>query len=614
MMGTSGKSEEIIILSDDEDDKDTSCLIVEVEAVKKTGGVLPVSPQDEDLVVTFSRRPDVLPHARYDCPIHPFMPTDCERTAPMANNQLICDQCFCYVCDKLASLCGMWCCSGACHCNSHNKSDFWKSVRNTALLGELQRFNLTLSEVDHHLRNADTMLQSFRDELSALFSSITLNQAKLPDYKMDQQNLSSRYRPVLECVTLFLNKAEKKNSRAAAILHLGAAEEFMRHFQVLGFMGSSSAATISETIIILLHRVISSVQRRIVMGDITPLFMQKLQTFYQNRICFPADMRPLKDSLTIRHWQDVLLVSVLKGQNVSGFRKDKGKKDVLLETISVVLLRTELLQLQSRYRELCRYLRVVLTDNTTLYRHLQDLIPFFKCKLGEFGSALESLFPPASPPASRFTPAIFLLYLRIFETATTPRLTVSQPEHLCFAGASWEPINDAVPLKRSELVKFALKAQRCSSSVYSDSRCWTSLLKVVCSPHGSPTGLPVPSQQFLHESRDAIIDQLNQQGYNIQISRCFLRTYPDQALLLLVTGALGVRILQGSFSPALPVLHAYKDNLWAFQWLCDGMTSSKDRLKSFLKEIAQESSNTPGNQLVVDIKPFQVKFPSEVQL
>uniref|UniRef100_A0A096MBJ1 Uncharacterized protein n=1 Tax=Poecilia formosa TaxID=48698 RepID=A0A096MBJ1_POEFO len=613
-MGTSGKSEDIIILSDEEDDKDTSCLIVEVEAVKKTVGVLPVSPQDEDLVVTFSRRPDVLPHARYDCPIHLFMPTDCERTAPMANNQLICDQCFCYVCDKLASLCEMWCCSGECHCNSHNKSDFWNGVRNTALLGDLQRFNLTLSEVDHRLRNAGAK------RLHALNRVCTLDQAMLPDYNMNQQDLSSRsekcfnnltsvlkilqetylkkfvflrYGPVVECVTQFLNKADKQNSRAAAIMHLGAAEEFMRHFQVLGtpFSLTSTAATTSETIITLLHRVISSVQRRIVMGDITPLFLQKLQTFYQNRICFPADMRQLKNSLTIRPWQDVLLVSVLKGQNVLGFRKDKGKKDVLLETISVVLLRTELLQLQSRYRELCRYLRVVLTDNVTLYQHIQDLIPFFKCKLGEFGSALESLFPPVNPPASRFTPAIFLLFLRIFETATAPRLTVSQLEQLCFSEASWEPIKDAVPLKRSELVKFALKAQRCSLSVYSDPECWASLLKVVCSPHGSPTALPIPSQQFLYmvqESRDAVIDQLNQQGYNIQISRCFLRTYPDQALLLLVTGALGVRILQGSFSPALPVLNAYKDNLWAFQWLCDGMTSSQDRLHSFLKEITQK--------------------------
>ncbi len=54
-------------------------------------------------------------------------------------------------------------------------------------------------------------------------------------------------------------------------------------------------------------------------------------------------------SLCVRPWDDVLLVSVLKGQNVSGVRKDKGKKDVLIEEISVVLLRTEVLQRQHRY-------------------------------------------------------------------------------------------------------------------------------------------------------------------------------------------------------------------------------------------------------------------------
>ncbi|MEQ2168144.1 hypothetical protein GOODEAATRI_011423, partial [Goodea atripinnis] len=189
-------------------------------------------------------------------------PADSETSAPVADNQLICDQCFCYICDKLASSVRadvdlenhLRSVLGTCHCNSHNKSDFWTSIRNSSLLGELQRFNFTLSEVDCHLRNADAMLQTFRRELSALFSSITLSQPLLPDYSMNQQDLGSRYGPVFEWVTSFLNKADKQNSRAATIMHLGAAEELMRHFQVLGFMGSSSTDTTSETIIMLLHR------------------------------------------------------------------------------------------------------------------------------------------------------------------------------------------------------------------------------------------------------------------------------------------------------------------------------------------------------------------------
>lgn len=119
-----------------------------------------------------------------------------------------------------------------------------------------------------------------------------------------------------------------------------------------------------------------------------PLLSPRLHVKASLCVCF---------SLCVRPWDDVLLVSVLKGQNVSGVRKDKGKKDVLIEQISVVLLRTELLQRQHRYsmdthtlfhtyicyhiynktkpgcvvtvcryRELCRYLRVVQTDDSTL--------------------------------------------------------------------------------------------------------------------------------------------------------------------------------------------------------------------------------------------------------
>lgn len=40
-----------------------------------------------------------------------------------------------------------------------------------------------------------------------------------------------------------------------------------------------------------------------------------------------------------------------------------------------------------------------------------------------------------------------------------------------------------------------------------------------------------------------------------------LQEYPDQALLLLVTGALGLRILHTALSPALPVLNTLKVNV-----------------------------------------------------
>lgn len=39
---------------------------------------------------------------------------------------------------------------------------------------------------------------------------------------------------------------------------------------------------------------------------------------------------------------------------------------------------------------------------------------------------------------------------------------------------------------------------------------------------------------------------------------CFFQVYPAQALLLLVTGALGFRIIYASLSPALPVLNTFK--------------------------------------------------------
>ncbi|XP_018555299.1 uncharacterized protein zgc:112980 [Lates calcarifer] len=621
-MCTAGGEGEIIILSDDDDDEEheiscsePSVLIVEVEEVKKNDIVLPQNALDEDLVITFSRRAEVLPHARYDCPIHPFTPTDREVSVPVDSNQLICEQCFCYICDKLASACVTWCQSGMCHCNSHKRSEFWNNLRNSTLLGGLKTFNLTLSEMDAHLRHAEMMLQNFRKELSAVFSTFLKGRA-LKEYGLNlpnQQGIIYDYTPVYECVSLFLNKADKLDSRAAAIMRLGAAEDFMRHFQGSGsFILQSPVATTSEAKMVLLQRVVASLQRQMVMDDFTPEFAQKLQDFYR-RFYFPAELKSMRNSLCVRPWDDVLLVSVLKGQNVTGVRKDKGKRDILIEQISVVLLRTELLQQQHRYRELCRYLRVVQTNDSKLFEQVQDLIPFFSCMSGDFMSAFHSLLPSLNPPVSRFTPSLFLVYFRIFETATAPKLMVSEPAQLCCSDATWEPIKDAFPLKRAELVKFALRVQKCCSAVFSDSQCWTRLLTLVNTPCGSFTALPAPNPQFLHKAKD-VVNSILQHRSNIQIPRYFQEVYPDQALLLLVTGALGLRILSATLSPALPVLSTFKENGWALRWLWDSLSSNAERLNSFVQEATQEMEASTGSPAAVRLYPSQMMAPSQRQL
>ncbi|XP_042340528.1 uncharacterized protein zgc:112980 [Plectropomus leopardus] len=596
-MCTTVDTGEIIILSDDEDDVSCSepsvLLVEEVEDVKKSDCILPPTNLDEDLVVTFSRRAEVLPHARYDCPIHPFKATDCEVGAPVATNQLMCDQCFCYICDKLASSCTLWCHSGSCHCNSHKRSDFWNQFRNSSLLGGLKFFNLTLSEIDSHLRRAETMLQNYRQEISAHFSSFLKRQtAQIPGVNLPNQEIICDYTPVYEFVSSFLNKADKEDARAAAIMRLGAAQCFIHHYQSSGTISlQSPMANYAEAKLVLLQRVVASVQRQMVMDDFTSEFIYKLQDFYK-RLYFSAELKSFRNSLCIRPWDDVLLVSVLKGQNVSGVRKDKGKKDVLIEQISVVLLRTELLQQQHRYRELCRYLRVVQTDDLKLFQQLQDLIPFFMCMEGDLMSATVSLLSLGNAPASRFTPQLYRVYLRVFNTAAAPKLVVSKPAQLCCSDAAWEPVKGTVPLPPVVLVRFALRVHRCCPVVLSDSQCWTSLLRLV----NTRTALPEPSHQYLHDVKDVVNSiLLDQHGSNLLIPRFFQEVYPDQALLLLVTGALGLRILHGPLCPVLPVLSTFKENTWALMWLWSYLSFNPERLTSFSQEIYQETENTTGS-------------------
>ncbi|XP_020773093.2 uncharacterized protein zgc:112980 [Boleophthalmus pectinirostris] len=597
-MCTAMDSVEVIIVSSDEDEpkeEEVSVLFVEAEPVHKNDLILCSSGVEEDLVVTFSRRADILPHARYDCPIQPFMATECEISAPVHNNQLMCEQCFCYICDKLASQCKEWSSSGVCHCNSHKKSTFWNNQRNSSLLGGLQTFNLTLCEIDSHLRHAEMLLQRFKEELSVRFSTY-LRGKPAEEYCSTGQGRVHDYTPVYECVGSFLDLAERQDSRAGAIMLLGAAEAFVRHYPV------SSAVTLqtpmsnaAEARTQLINRVISWLQRQMVMGEFTAEFTQKLQEFYK-KLSLPAQLKGLKNSLCVRPWDDVLLGSVLRGQNVCGYRKERnGKKDVLLEHISVVQLRTEKLQHQGRYKELCRYLRVVQTDDPKIFHQVLDLTPFFLCLDGQLSAALQNLLTSQS---SRLSPHLFLSYLHIFKTATAPVQILHVHSDLCSPSAAWKPIPGAVPLKRVDLVKFALRAQAFCSDIVNDCRCWISVLSLVSSPARQLGGLLEPSAEYLEESKD-LVKSLVLQSKNtcsFLIPRHVLKVYPDQALLLLLTEALVQRIQARPFHPVLPVLLCFQNNVWALRWLWDSLSSS-ERLSYFITEVTQELDQSTDKSL-----------------
>ncbi|CAL9700058.1 unnamed protein product [Knipowitschia caucasica] len=595
-MCTTVDSVEVIVLSDEEEPEEgeASVLLVEVEPVNKNDRILSSSALEEDLVVTFSRSADVLPHARYDCPIQPFVPSECEISAPVHANQLFCEQCFCYICDQLASQCKVWSSSGMCHCNSHKRSTFWNNQRNSRLLGGLQAFNLSLCEIDSHLRQAELLLQKFKSELLLKFSAYLFGKPGV-EYNLKILDPVHDYSPVYECVSSFLDLAERQDSRAGAIMQLGALETFVRHCPLSRCVPlPTPMSNAAEAITVLANRVISWLQRQMVMGEFTNDFIDKLQFFYL-RVPLPTEQRSLRNSLCVRPWDDLLLGTVLRGQNVTGYRNFKGKRDVLVEPIFVVQLRVERLQQQGRYRELCRYLRVVQSDEPKILDQVLDLMPIFLCADGQLVSSLQNLL---TYPRACLTPPLFMAYMHMFQTATAPVNILRTPADLCSRSTAWKPIQGAVRLQSLDLVKFALKAQATSSDILNESLCWVSVLSVVTSAPGFTAGFPEPSAQYLRDAKELVqsLVALSKTSRNFHIPRHFQTVYPHQALLLLVTEALSQRILLGPLRPLLPVLLTYQNNTWALQWLWNSLSSSV-RLDSIMVELTQEMEQSTDKTL-----------------
>ncbi|XP_019717739.1 uncharacterized protein LOC109511258 isoform X2 [Hippocampus comes] len=566
-MCSAGDAGSIILISDDEDadcNQDKSCyesslIIIDMQDVPRKDCTLSPSKLDEDLVVTFSRPAELLPHARFDCPRHPFTATD-ECGEPVSENRLLCAQCFCYICDKLAAECEKWHVRGACHCNSHKKSNLWNRLRNDTLLGHLAAFNVTLSEVDGHLRQAESTLQRFKVELRAQMASLMAD-------KRPGDGISYDCTPAYEYVMTFLNKADQQDGRAAAIMRLGAAREFLELFYAEGVccpVLPSSPNVTSKWMI--MRRLLSALQRQMVMDDFTPEFRQKLQEFYRN-LTFPPELKHIRDSLDVRPWEDILLVSVLKGQNVVGVRTNRGKKDTLFEDIDVVTLRVQRLLDRSRFRELSRYLRVVRTNQMSRFLRLKDLVPLFMCMDGNFNSALDGFLQSSSKATSRATLGDILTLLRVLDTATAPKMSLCPAGELRFAGNEWCAIQGATPLARLQLVRFALKVHRCCPAVHTNSEFWIHLLKIVHVTRQAPAGLPEPGPAFLQEAVHTVRFILRDESSgNLQIPPHFVSTFPDQAMLLLVSGALSHIIFHPSLSPIVPLLCTFQKSVWALHW------------------------------------------------
>uniref|UniRef100_A0A8C1E3T1 Zgc:112980 n=2 Tax=Cyprinus carpio TaxID=7962 RepID=A0A8C1E3T1_CYPCA len=575
----------IIILSDDDDENegdfftthnDSSVMIVENEG-NEADVSKHIEELDEDLAITYSQTATVLPHARYDCTLA-FCRAEQDLSGPLEDNGKHCDQCFCYICDKLASVCEFWTIPGICHCNAHKHSVYWKALRDKSLMGFLHELNFTFDplDMDSDLRHAETSLQKFAGSLAMKYATFLLG-FEDPSYSTScwctcHRNIKSTtpcqtigcngcykhhikildydYTVVSQHIKMFLNEAKKENPKACVVMLLGAIKLFVTHTTP----GNIHAANIvSETVSMLLWRFMTKVWMLLVAFNFSSSFIKQLETFYQ-KLPLPSNCT-LPKSLSVLPWDDPLLSAVMKGQNITGERQGKGRRHkVLCEPVVVIQARVCKLQQQNKYRELARYLKVD-GDYTGAVCHMLSPMPGAMCL------------------ASRLTPQQFRAYLRILTSGHAPDVAqefdtgngnMIIPDPLL--STKWTPIEGSNSFKMMEVLKFALRVLDCNSIVFANSETWVYLLSVVSSSFTSPDGFPIgafypePDITYQTETRDAasaILEELTTTS-RIQIPKTFESGYPDQARLLLATQALVLRIFHSKFRPILSVIMSFR--------------------------------------------------------
>ncbi|XP_057227269.1 uncharacterized protein LOC130576538 [Malurus melanocephalus] len=638
-MGPSEKEEEeqnVIVISDDDDGGDeeventqgSSVLCVELQDESHLEEKKPeeIVDEKEDLVVTYCKQANVMPHARYDCNVHPFERTECDTCSPLGTNNVICDQCYCYICDKPAAECQHWTTPSLCHCNAHNKSSFWKSQRNLALTGVLAMFNLELLDIDTELRHGGDLLEKFIRELSVAYNMYLIGEwisppaqecfcvPKLPPGQCDScrsqhMEVVHKYSGVFELVARFLNQAEQESPKAAAIMLLGAAKQIALHKDpalLRSCQNLGHTASLRIAVPFLFQRITTRLQRMLVLCDFPKTLYEKFIQFFQS-ISLPCHCHAFTNCLNVVPWDHMLLTTVLKGQNTTGQRRLKGRKMYLWEALPVVEARVEKLLDKKKYKEVVRYLRAVKCDDNQRLRDLRDMIPFYLCKTGDFMDATHSLLFPVNSlaccSACRITPCQFKVYLKIFRTGCVP-----SGNDIVETGP-W--VSAGTPLRSSVLIKQALKVLYSSKALCRNAKCWSSFIMVLGSSnflekrgHLLPLTLEEPPLAFQAKVLVASNSVLEDLKARVNVSlppALFSAQLHHEASLILAVQAVQQMLCYDLFhlTSFLEIVLAFGKNFWALRMLLDQLSCEDHILCGTANLLLRDLNREKGTMLSV---------------
>ncbi|KAM4632147.1 uncharacterized protein O3C94_018683 isoform 1-T3 [Discoglossus pictus] len=591
---------------------------------------------DEELAITFSRKANVMPHARYDCTLHPFMRAEEELQIPLEENACACQQCYCYLCDKVASECPDWTTPSKCHCNAHNKSKYWKEQRDSALAGVLTIFNFTLTEIDKELREGGNKLQIFIDSLSVTYSKYlegtmvsreTLYSCTCACHRRTRSKqcnichmnhidvLFYSYSPVYQMITEYLDEAEKESPKTAAVMLLGAVKEIITHkLAPNNFASKDPTANVKQSTVLLMSRITTTLQRLLVLSDYPKNIFEKLIGFFQS-LHLPPHCYSFISCLNVYPWDSLFLTAVLAGQNVTGQRTVKGKKEFLWESICVVQSRVKKLEEEKSYRQLVRYLNAVRCPDVAGVTFLRQKSCFYMCKYGDFSSAVFSMLNTKNNSLiNLITPTQFELYLTMFRTSSCP------PGNEPVAEDVWVP-QAGQPLKKGILVRTAIRILYANMFLAQEPKCWSALIRTWCMSDTLTKDqkvfaitLPEPDPFFLNAVLGmscSILGELQRQMH-INLPDPFHKCSRSAELILIIQVI--IQFMMNALRPLhsmLELILAFGRNVWALSLLIDGMAPMEILLNNFINNLHQEL-NADEHHMIDELEQHGFPYVSQI--